>query len=201
MSIGAGLAGWQYSGLLFVIGTLMKGLVLFFAAAGGLLPGMVAAERLTEAGTPQTVELRLRATGTYYVPSQIAGLKPMNMLLDTGSSHVVISPQMLAELRLHQDVVEVRDINGRMADGSQRRVPLVRIPSLRLGENCWVQNVEAAVIAGSTRPIIGMSVLNQLAPFTLSTSPPSIALAGCGAAPVPTELLASAGARSQHSQP
>jgi hypothetical protein len=50
---------------------------------------------------------------------------------------------------------------------------------LRLGEHCWVHDVEVAVLDKGTRAILGMDVLSRLAPFTFSTVPPQLGLSGC----------------------
>jgi len=44
-----------------------------------------------------------------------------------------------------------------------------------------VRDVEVAVIPGNVRPILGMSILSRLSPFTFSAEPAEIGLAQCQA--------------------
>jgi hypothetical protein len=66
-----------------------------------------------------------------------------------------------------------------MADGSDTVAPIYRLAGLRLGTECWIQDVEAAVFPGIPRPILGMNVLVRLAPFTFSADPPQLRLNQC----------------------
>ena len=133
--------------------------------------------------TATVVQLKRRNAGTFYVPSVIDGFGAANLLVDTGSSHLVISQEMLDTLAKQDRAIYVRDLRGVMADGSARVVPVYRIASLRLGSGCWIHDVEAAVFPKKSRPILGMSILGQLAPFTLSTDPATLSLSRCQAAP------------------
>lgn len=135
------------------------------------------------ATVPTVVKLKRRSAGTYYVPSLIEGVGAANLLVDTGSSHLVINQDMLETLKAQKRAEFVRDLRGVMADGSARVVPVYRISSLRLGQSCWIHDIEAAVFPRKSRPILGMSTLAQLAPFTLSTEPPTLSLSRCLSAP------------------
>lgn len=136
-----------------------------------------------EAMIDTVVQLKRRNAGTFYVPSLIDGIGATNMLVDTGSSHLVISQDMLDKLEQQNRAEFVRDLRGVMADGTARVVPVYRIASLRLGSGCWIHDVEAAVFPKKSRPILGMSILAQLAPFTLSTDPATLSLSRCQTAP------------------
>lgn len=172
----------------------MDRFVLLFSGFGLLLcSGTTVAQSTPSASTPVSmasvataptvVQLKRRNAGTYYVPSLIEGFGATNLLVDTGSSHLVISQDMLESLKAQKRAEFVRDLRGVMADGSARVVPVYRISSLRLGQACWIHDIEAAVFPRKSRPILGMSTLAQLAPFTLSTDPATLSLSRCLSAP------------------
>jgi predicted aspartyl protease len=129
----------------------------------------------------EQVALTRRDTGTFYLAGGIQGYGELQFLLDTGSSYTVIGEGILKQLQAGGHARLSREVQGRMADGRPRVVPLYRINALRLGDNCWVHGVEAAVLGGDTRPILGMDVLARLAPFTFSTEPPRLDLNRCRA--------------------
>jgi len=66
-----------------------------------------------------------------------------------------------------------------MADGTERIVPVYRISSIALSDDCILHNVKAAVLPEGTREILGLSTLIQGAPFSLSFDPPLLKLAKC----------------------
>lgn len=134
--------------------------------------------------TPVSLDLERRSAGTVYLPAEIPGYGPVQLLVDTGSSYFVIGEAMYAQLERAGAARYSRDLTGLMADGSRKTVPLYRIAELRLGDDCRLMDIEAAVIAGNLRPILGMNVLEKIAPFTLALDPPSLRFSRCeGAAP------------------
>ena len=52
--------------------------------------------------------------------------------------------------------------------------------------NAALDEVEAAVFAGTTRQILGLSGLRKVAPFVVSVDPPSLVLSNCGSDPAVT---------------
>ena len=132
-----------------------------------------------------SVDIQERATGTFYIAGAIEGVGELDMLVDTGSSYLVITDTMLELLKTADRVKYSRNLEGRMADGTTRVIPLYRLAGIRLGEACWLYDVEAAVFPAGSRPILGMNVLARLAPFTLSTHPAQLGLTHCGK-PMPT---------------
>ncbi len=128
-----------------------------------------------------TVPLIDPGTGTYYVQSNIADTLSTRMLVDTGSSYSTLSEAMLHRL-LQEDedsVVYIRSQQGILANGQQISVPLYRIKRLRIGDHCVLEDVEMAVFPRSRRAILGLNVLAQLSPFSISVDPPEIHLSGC----------------------
>jgi clan AA aspartic protease (TIGR02281 family) len=131
------------------------------------------------------IEIEKRSAGTFYIGGLIDGAGELDMLVDTGSSYLVITEPMLATLKTAGRATYSRGLEGHMADGSVRVVPLYRISSVRLGAGCWVHDVEAAIFPAGSRTILGMNVLSRLAPFTFSAEPASLGLAHCQGPPAP----------------
>lgn len=125
------------------------------------------------------VAMRAHSAGTYYIPGVIEGHGELEFLVDTGSSYPVIPADMLTKLKAQGRAEFSRNLNGRMADGSRRTVPLYRLTALRLGDACWVRDVEVAIFPAGARPILGMSTLGRLMPFTFSAEPPELGLSHC----------------------
>jgi len=147
----------------------------------GLFPvaGHAAAPALDEPPGPVSVDLQRRNSGTYYIPGAIQGYGEVELLVDTGSSFLAINEAMLSALESTGSAIFSHELRGCMADGTDTVVPVYRLAAVRLGAECWVQDVEAAVFPGTSRPILGMNTLVRLAPFTFSTEPPQIALNQC----------------------
>lgn len=149
------------------------------AKAGAMEPRLAAAT---------TIPLQPQTTGTYYIDGDLQGYGPLKLLVDTGSSFLVIDEAILNGLQLQGAATYSHDLEGVMADGSVAHIPLYRLAAIRLGEGCWITDVEAAVFPQATRPILGMNVLARLAPFTFRAEPPGLELQRCATAP--TETLA-----------
>lgn len=156
----------------------MRGIAAFLLSVAVLATDALAASPLPQSDF-MAVSIERRSTGTYYMPGRIEGFGDLDLLVDTGSSYLVINQNMLAELERKGAAHYSRDLEGRMADGSARVIPMYRLAAVRLGENCWVHDVEAAVFPGAARPILGMNVLSRLAPFTFSADPARLSLANC----------------------
>jgi clan AA aspartic protease (TIGR02281 family) len=138
------------------------------------------------------IEIEKRSAGTFYINGAIEGVGALDMLVDTGSSYLVITQPMLDTLEQGGRASYSRGLEGRMADGSTRVVPLYRIESVRLGESCWVHDVEAAIFPAGSRTILGMNVLSRLAPFTFSAEPARLGLANCQGPPTTRTTAAAA---------
>lgn len=138
------------------------------------------------------VEIEKRSAGTFYVSGEIEGLGALDLLVDTGSSYLVLTQPMLDTLAAAGRATYSRGLEGRMADGSTRVVPLYRIDSVRLGAECWVHDVEAAAFPAGSRTILGMNVLARLAPFTFSAEPARLGLAHCQGPPAPEAAIEAA---------
>jgi clan AA aspartic protease (TIGR02281 family) len=138
------------------------------------------------------IEIEKRSAGTFYINGAIEGFGALDMLVDTGSSYLVITQPMLEALEQAGRASYSRGLEGRMADGSTRVVPLYHIDSVRLGEACWVHDIEAAIFPAGSRTILGMNVLSRLAPFTFSAEPARLGLANCQGPPTTRASAAAA---------
>jgi len=130
-----------------------------------------------------SVPMRTMGSNTYYVNGQIGGLGDINMLVDTGSSYSTISSADLEILQTQERARFVRELTGVMADGRELHVPIYRISSINIGQNCWLHDVEAAVFPQQVRNILGLSALLKAAPFTFTLDPPALILNNCLGAP------------------
>ena len=138
----------------------------------------VEAPRAAELGT--RVPLIDKGISTYYVEGHIAGAGVVDMLVDTGAGYTAINEVTLAKLKREGLAEHVRDLIATMANGKSSRVPVYRISRFNIGGACELHDVEAVVLPGSTRCILGLGTLKQVAPFMMSVEPtPSLSLSHC----------------------
>ncbi|WP_455365964.1 retroviral-like aspartic protease family protein [Kaarinaea lacus] len=103
-------------------------------------------------------------------------------MVDTGSGYVAINEQSLEKLKQKNQVEYLRDIKGKLANGKIYRLPIWRLSSLTLNEQCTLKNIEVAVFPGNTRQLLGLSALKKAAPLEISFDPPQLVLTSCDAA-------------------
>lgn len=149
--------------------------LLLLAPAGALLA------QSGEFGT--SIDMDGKGGATFYVPAQIAGLGGVELMVDTGSGYMTINERMLDDLKRSGQAHFARKLRGRLANGSELEVPVYTIDAVSIGESCWLDQVEAAVFPGDTRPILGMNVLRRAGPFIFSFDPPRLVLSHCAEAP------------------
>lgn len=125
------------------------------------------------------IPMYIKDAHTYYVSGQVGGISPTDFMVDTGSSYMMINELTLAQLEASGDAHYLRELTGILANGNEMQVPVYRLSAVRLGENCLLQNIEAAVFPGNTREILGLSALQKAAPFIFSTEPPRLQLSHC----------------------
>ena len=135
----------------------------------------------------QMIPMQTYGASTYYINSEILGAGQYSMLVDTGSAYSVINEETLASLNSKGQAYFVKKLLGKMADGSEKVIPLYRIAAINLGGNCLIKDIHAAILPGKTRQIIGISTLMRAAPFAMSFDPPMLSLNQC----VPTIQQAS----------
>jgi predicted aspartyl protease len=127
----------------------------------------------------QHIPMRVSKASTFYVGGYLDGYGAVDMMVDTGSSYTTINEVALEVLRENGTVTYVKDLTGIMADGTRKVVPIYRISSMNIGEDCLLHNVEAAVFPGHTRYILGLSALKLASPFAFSLDPPTLMLSNC----------------------
>ncbi|MCP4409319.1 MAG: hypothetical protein GY807_16515 [Gammaproteobacteria bacterium] len=128
-----------------------------------------------------SIPMRDRGTSTYYLPCQIEGYGDVEMMFDTGSSYMTINEQMLEILQQKGQAIYVKRLDARMADGSRSIVPVYRLGTVNVGNNCTIHDVEAAVLPGATRNLLGLSALKKAGPFIFYPDPPRLVLSNCSA--------------------
>ncbi len=132
------------------------------------------------ADTSEQIPMHSKGMSTYYVSGTINNSVTSDFLVDTGSGYVTINKKTLKKMNQQSSTEFVKKISAVMADGSETVVSVYRLATLKLGDNCVINNVEAAVMPGSTPNILGLSALKKVAPFSMSMTPPSLTLADCG---------------------
>ncbi len=158
------------------------------AAMSALLlgpPGLSLVTSASAADFEITVPVVNRGSNTYYLDGVIEGLVSKPFLVDTGASYLTINEQELALLMQQGKATYLRDLSSRLADGSRRKVPLYRLSAIRLGDHCELYDVEAAVLSGSKRSLLGLNVLRRISPFIFAMDPPRLILSNCRR-PAPT---------------
>jgi predicted aspartyl protease len=123
--------------------------------------------------------MQAKGAETYYIKGNIRGLGSTEFMVDTGSGYVTINEHTLAILKDKGEAIYVKDLVGILADGQRKVFPVYRIASIRLGDDCELRNVEAAVFPGRTRQILGLSGLKKAGAFTFSFDPPQLTLTDC----------------------
>ena len=146
--------------------------LLFFALAA--IHGAAGAT-----GTTTTVPMVDKGLATFYVEAEITGVGPVDLLVDTGSGYVAINQAALDTLLREERAGYVKDLIGVLADGSELVVPIYSLDSLRIGTECWLHDVEAAVFPGESRFILGLSALQKAGSFYFDFDPPSLTLSRC----------------------
>lgn len=125
------------------------------------------------------IAMRDKGAATFYVEVHLEGVGNLDFLVDTGSSYTTINEKTLTILKEKGQATYVRSLAGTLADGTRKIVPIYSIAAIHIGNECYIDNVEAAVFPGNTRHILGLSALRKAAPFIFSIDPPSLALSNC----------------------
>jgi len=144
-----------------------------------IISGLWATAGLADGLAQYEIPMESQGARTFYVQSSIQGCGESMLLVDTGSGHSVINEETLASLMSNGNAEFLKNLQGIMADGSTRIVPLYRISAITLGGGCVIRDVEAAVLPGNARQILGISALQKAAPFGFSFEPPILSLSNC----------------------
>jgi predicted aspartyl protease len=138
-----------------------------------------ASGQATEGEFSITVPMESKGRATYYVKGEIGGHGDVDLLVDTGSGYLTINEVALEDLLREKRADYRRNLRGVLADGRELEVPVYSISALRIGEQCWLNDVEAAVFPGKTRFILGLSALAKAGPFIFRFDPPTLVLSRC----------------------
>lgn len=121
-----------------------------------------------------------RGASTFYIEGHIEGLGSASLLVDTGSGYTAMDQESISKLVNHGRARYVRKLRGVMADGSKKIMPVYRIHGIRLGQVCFVGDIEVAVFPRKTRMILGLNALRKLAPFAFALEgEPQLMLSNC----------------------
>jgi predicted aspartyl protease len=134
---------------------------------------------VTAATFNAVVPIHDKGAQTFYVKGKLGSLDATEFMLDTGSGYLVINQHSLAKLKENGQAGYVKDIKGILANGDEFIVPVWRIASMSINDQCTLKDVEAAVFPGKTRQILGLTALKKAAPFILSFDPPQIVFSHC----------------------
>ena len=124
------------------------------------------------------VPLASSGAGSFLVDVFVAG-EATEFVLDTGAAMLTVNKTFYKTLKKQGLVEPAGEVAVRVADGRIKLVPVTRIERLDLGQGCEIRDVEAIVLSGKGRNLLGMNVLQRFAPLTLSMAPPSIQLSDC----------------------
>jgi len=116
---------------------------------------------------------------TFYINIGVAGGLDEEYLVDTGAGYMTITNATLARSQEAGTATYLRNMDGRMADGSVLRVALYRISHITIGNSCTLRDVEVAVLPGASRGLLGLSALRRTSPFEFSVDPPMLRLSNC----------------------
>lgn len=125
------------------------------------------------------IELTEKNTDVFYLQAKLGNAPSSEFLLDTGSGYLAIGEATLDELQDQGMARYQRAIHARMANGAVKPVKIYRIASLDLGGGCVIRDIDAAILPGNSRNIIGMNVLKQVDSFSVSFNPSRLTLSGC----------------------
>jgi len=136
---------------------------------------------LPAAATPFNAVIPLHDKGaqTFYIKGKLGDLDATEFMVDTGSGYLVINQESLAQLKDNGQAGYVKDIKGILANGDEFIVPVWRISSMTINDQCVLRDVDAAVFPGKTRQILGLTALKKAAPFIVSFDPPQIVFSHC----------------------
>ena len=131
-----------------------------------------------DATADTAVPLASSGAGSFLVDVFVAG-EATEFVLDTGAAMLTVNKAFYKTLKKQGLVEPAGEVAVRVADGRIKLVPVTRIERLDLGKGCEIRDVEAIVLSGKGRNLLGMNVLQRFSPLTLSMAPPSIQLSDC----------------------
>jgi len=150
---------------------------------------------IADAALDYTLPMQQQVSGAYYVQGVFVSGVASDLLVDTGSSYVVLSRPTFARLKRDRAAVFQRTIRGATAAGRVMVVKVYSISELARGDGCVLRGVEAVVVPGADHDILGLSALRHLQPFALQFEPPELRVSACSS-PEPIAVADKASAHS-----
>lgn len=141
-----------------------------------LLPSSMA---LAQSGQEISLPMSQEGAGGYYLRGVFSGGIESELLVDTGSSYVVLSRETFQGLKKDGSVVYRRAIQGNTAAGRRVEAKVYAVSELVLGEGCILRDVEAVALPGADRDILGLSALRQLGSFAIQFEPAMLTVTVC----------------------
>lgn len=118
-------------------------------------------------------------TLAYNVDGEIDGYGKTNFMVDTGAGYTAIN-ESTAKILVEAGKAEFKGhVYATLANGEEIELRVYDVASINIGGSCTVHNVNAVVLPGNTRNILGLSALKKTAPFGLSVDPPQLMMSKC----------------------
>jgi predicted aspartyl protease len=128
---------------------------------------------------PHSVSLARTAAGSYSLAVDLGGV-PGEFLVDTGASLVTLNRALFNKVRARGGASPAGRVAARLASGKLEMLELFKIQHFSLGNGCELGPLTVAVRKRGGRNLLGISALQQTAPFAISTAPPALGLSRCG---------------------
>ncbi len=118
-------------------------------------------------------------SGNLYVDAVINSSVHSQFMVDTGAGIITLNRHLFEEISRAGKVEQVGEVVARLANSSLETMPLYKVESFSIGDNCNLGEMEVAVMNSSGRNILGLNALIMVAPFSIHTSPLELVLSGC----------------------
>lgn len=128
--------------------------------------------------TVVVMPLIANTSGAFQADLSLNGIHD-RFLLDTGAAMLTINQDLYERSARAGGAQKMREVAARLADGRIRRFDVYRFDTVELADGCSIPGVEAVVVPGKGRNLLGLNVLTRFAPFSMAVDPPSVGLSGC----------------------
>ena len=124
-----------------------------------------------------SIPLHATGSGSFSVTGTLAGIES-EFLVDTGASMVTVSRDLFDKIH-KANATKVKTVAARLASGKLQTMDVYLVENFVLGDACDLGAIEVAVLKNGGRNLLGMSVLSQAAPLSITISPPALGLSQC----------------------